>query len=93
MQSETFPPRTTASSAIVASKPSLKVVGPKPSSKVVGSKQKKRESYSEEEGGGLSAEDDSREKEMAMSSPMKGNELRSTKVSLFCIAGHFLIPF
>ena len=83
----TLPLRTTASSAIVASKPS---------SNTVRSKEKKRESNvldSEEDGGGLSVEDDSHEKEMAMSSPMKGSELRSKKVSFRSIAGHFLTPF
>jgi hypothetical protein len=85
---ESFPqaPRTTASSGIVTAKPSLKVVGPN---------QKKRGSKVLDSGddGSGSAEDDSREKEMAMSSPMKGSELRSTKVRYLCIAGIIFIPF
>ena len=71
----TFAPRTTASSGIVVSKPSSKAVG----------KQKKKEESpvpdSEPDAhGGLSAEDDSLEKEVALSSLMKGGELRATKV-------------
>jgi hypothetical protein len=80
-----FPPRTTASSGIVTSKPSSKVVGP--TQKKRGSK----DSDSEQEGGGMSAEDDSCEKEMALSSPMKGCELRSTKVCRLSIAGNIFI--
>ncbi len=87
MQSDaklTFPPRMTASSGIVTSKPSSKVVDPNKESKV---------SDSEQDGGRLLAEDDSREREMAMSSPMKGFELRSTKVCHLCVAGNVFIPF
>jgi hypothetical protein len=70
--------RTTASSHIVAPKSSLNTVGPK-RKKNQGSKVPHSEPAAH---GGLSAEDDTLEKEMAMSSPMKGGELRATKVWL-----------
>jgi hypothetical protein len=81
----TFPSRTTALNGIVASKPSSTILGP--------SRQKK--SSKSDDGsiksaalhGGMSDEDDSLEKEQAMSSPMKGSELRATKVIyLYCVA-------
>ena len=80
---DAFPARTTASSDIVS----------KPSSRVVGPAQRSRASNSKREGipppesntlGGISEEDDSLEKEAAMSSPMKGIELRSTTTVRFC---------
>jgi len=70
----TFALRTT-SSGIVTSKPSSKAVGPQMKKKTVPDAEP-------DNLGGLSAEDDSREKEMALSSPMKGGELRATKVRL-----------
>ena len=82
-----FPPRTTASSGIVTSKPSSKMAPSHP-------KQKKRGSNGDADSEqDSSAEDDSREREMALSSPMKGSELRSAKVCYLCIAGNILTLF
>jgi hypothetical protein len=67
-----FPSRTTASNGIVAAKPSSTVVGPshkrKPTSKLADPDQDDFR---------MSEEDDSLEKELAMSSPVKGCELRA----------------
>ena len=86
MQSDvdfTFPPRTTVSNGIVASKPSSKVAGPA-RKKCRVSKRENSESEGSALGSdvlsGVSEEDDSLERELAMSSPMKGSELQSKKV-------------
>ena len=94
-----FPPQTTASSGLVASKPSSKVVGPTQKKNPSGaSKNPGLEDLAVETNtkgfGGISEEDDSLEKKAAMSSPMKGGELRSTtKVWTFYAAGCCLTLF
>jgi hypothetical protein len=78
----TFPSRTTASSGIVGSKPSSKV----------GSVYKKGNDSAIESCalGGMSEEDDSLEKDLAMSSLVKGSEFRTTMkvVHFYCITNY-----
>lgn len=69
----TFAPRTTASSGILAAKPSSNVNKKNQTSTIaLGS--------AHEFNAGISEEDDSLEKEMVMSSPMKGGDFRAAKV-------------
>ena len=97
----TFPSRTTASSGIVASKPPSKVVGPTKRRRNTVSKPMDSEPLAEvaiepdaQALGGISEEDDSLEKEMAMSSPMKGSELRAmTKVCFAVLLENDFILF
>ena len=70
--------RTTASSGIVAAKASSKAVAPVERRKPIANP-----SLEAADSDG-SEEDDSREREVAMSSPMRGSELRATTKVCFC---------